>query len=1237
MFLPELLKEFFSQVAPTTAEQKLAKKNELKARGTLLMALPNKHQLNFNSYKDAKTLMKAIEKRFRGSKETKKVQKTLLKQQYENFTDVNLKFLRSLPSKWKTQTLIWRNKADLEEQSLDDVFNCLKIYEAKIKHSSSIDTTTQNLAFVSSSNTDSTTGSVIVAASVSVVCTKTPASSLPNVDSSSNAVIYSFFTSQSTSPQLDNEDLKRIDVDDLEEIDLRWQMAMLTIRARRFLQKTGKNLGANGPTSMEEEPANYALMAFSSLSSSSDNEHVETSISAATPKPTSLKPTSSGIKRNRKACFVCKSVDHLIKDYDFHATKMAQPTPRNHAHMGNHKQYAPLTHTNLKKHMVFAVVLTQSKPVSITAVRPVSAVMPKIKGKQGKWEWRSKCPILDHLSRTTSASMTLKRFDYNDALGRSKSVMAWGTCLIYLILRSLMVDVLPLEVTLRVMCDKKKSVLFTDTGCLVLSLDFKLLDESQVLLRVPRDNNMLHIDLFRPSFVKSLNKKSYCLVVTDDYSRFAWVFFLATKDETSPILKTFINGLENQLSLKVKVIRSDNGTEFKNNDLNQFCRMKGIKREFNVPRTPQQNGIAEKENRTLIEAAKTMLQIHFYPFHFKLRQLILLNSDGDAAFNGKEHDFDAKKPESEVSVSSVARIEAIRLFLAYASFMSFMVYQINVKSEFLYGTIEEEVYAPRAWYETLANYLLENGFQRGKIDQTLFIKRPKTDERQVPDELNGGTHILFGSSGSAPIDTKKPLLKDPDGEDVDVNTYKSMIGSLMYLTSSRPDIMMQIDLLAVQEANSCRHFIHRGCRLISWQCKKQIVVATSSIEVALVDKEKVVVTEATSRDALHLDDAEGVDCLPNEEIFAELARMGYEKPSTKLTFYKAFFSSQWNLVRNVDSTTKFYMYPRFLQLIIRNQVGDRSTHTTKYILPALTQKVFANIRIVGKGFFGVKTPLFEGMLVEQEIDEEGAVDEHVEEVDTGDVAQGDDSAAHGEVQQTPPQSPQVQPPLPQPQQADDFPMSLLQEAMDACAALTRRVEHLEYDNVAQALEITKLKRRVKKLEKRNKDDAVVLEDDKEEDRKVDAAVKNVEEAKVDEIDVVTTAKLITEVVTATSETITAGSAVITTAEDQVPAATTATLTAAPARDEAIDHVKRKAKEDPAVKIYQVIKRKPQTEAQAKKNMMMYLKNVVGFKMDYFKGMSYDDIRPIFEAKFNSIVAFLLKIKEQIEEDENRAL
>nr|GFB00306.1 hypothetical protein [Tanacetum cinerariifolium] len=117
----------------------------------------------------------------------------------------------------------------------------------------------------------------------------------------------------------------------------------------------------------------------------------------------------------------------------------------------------------------------------------------------------------------------------------------------------------------------------------------------------------LHMDLFGPTFIKSLSKKSYSLVITDDYNRFSWVFFLASKDETPSVLNTFIIGLENLLSLKVKIIRCDNGIEFKIFDLNQFCGLKGIKREFSVPRTPQQNGIAERKNKTLIEAARTLL------------------------------------------------------------------------------------------------------------------------------------------------------------------------------------------------------------------------------------------------------------------------------------------------------------------------------------------------------------------------------------------------------------------------------------------------------------------------------------------------------------------------------------------------------------------------------------------------------------------------------------------------------
>nr|GEW30512.1 hypothetical protein [Tanacetum cinerariifolium] len=185
--LTRLVEGAVQPVAHTTTEQKLARKNELKACSTLLMALPDKHQLKFNSHKDAKTLMEAIENSESLDQIHDRLQKLVSQLKIHGVSlfqkDVNLKFLRSLPSEWKTHTFIWRNKADLKKYSLDNLFNSLKIYEAKVKHSSFTGTTTQNLAFMSSSSTDSTADSVSVAASVYVVCAKMHVSSLPNVDS----------------------------------------------------------------------------------------------------------------------------------------------------------------------------------------------------------------------------------------------------------------------------------------------------------------------------------------------------------------------------------------------------------------------------------------------------------------------------------------------------------------------------------------------------------------------------------------------------------------------------------------------------------------------------------------------------------------------------------------------------------------------------------------------------------------------------------------------------------------------------------------------------------------------------------------------------------------------------------------------------------------------------------------------------------------------------------------------
>nr|GEW99247.1 glutamic acid-rich protein-like [Tanacetum cinerariifolium] len=374
---------------------------------------------------------------------------------------------------------------------------------------------------------------------------------------------------------------------------------------------------------------------------------------------------------------------------------------------------------------------------------------------------------------------------------------------------------------------------------------------------------------------------------------------------------------------------------------------------------------------------------------------------------------------------------------------------------------------------------------------------------------------------------------------------------------------------------------------------------------------------------------ESIACLM-KRFFAELARMGYEKQSTKLIFYKAFFLSQWKfLIHTIlqSMSAKRTSWNEFSSAMASAVIclsTGRQFNFSKYIFESLVRNVDSSSKFymylrVGKGFSRVEMPLFEGMLVAGEPEEQGDAEE--------------------------------------------------QEALDACAALTRRVERLEHDKVAQALEITKLKKRVKKLERANKvkvlklrrlkkvgtslrielsADTTDIEDASNQGRMIDnldrdtgvslmndAGIEKKAKDAQEAVEVLTTAMLITEVVAtipAASATTTAvPAATITAAPVRVAAASTRRRKGVAIRDleeestaiisaetkskdkgkgimsVAIDHVKQKAKEDSYVQRYHVIKKRPQTEAQAQRNMIMYLKNVAGFRLDYFKGMSYDNI------------------------------
>nr|GEU30125.1 hypothetical protein [Tanacetum cinerariifolium] len=376
---------------------------------------------------------------------------------------------------------------------------------------------------------------------------------------------------------------------------------------------------------------------------------------------------------------------------------------------------------------------------------------------------------------------------------------------------------------------------------------------------------------------------------------------------------------------------------------------------------------------------------------------------------------------------------------------------------------------------------------------------------------------------------------------------------------------------------------------------------------------------------------ESIDCLPKEEIFTELLRMGMS--------WNEFSSSMASAVICLSTGRKFIF--------------------SKYIFDSLQDDDAAD---------------------------EGAAS----------VAVDDDLPSTSQVQPTTPPSPISQPPSPQqqPQSSQDAEilMDLFYTLLETCTILTRRVEHLEQDKIPQSLEITKLKQRIGEIianidadeDVTLKDVAVVAkcvasaEKDAEIEKNADVLSMHdgeVEPSEIQEVvEVVTTAKLVTEVVTAASATITDATtpvtaAAITTAPSAArrrkgvvirdPKETTTPFIIIhsepkskelrkgimveepkPLKKQAQieqDKAYRKKKEDNTVMRYQSLKRKPQTEAQAKKNMMIYLRNMAGFKMDHFKGMGYDDIRPIFEKKFNSNVAFLEKTREQMEEENSKAL
>ncbi|GJT68383.1 retrovirus-related pol polyprotein from transposon TNT 1-94 [Tanacetum coccineum] len=932
---------------PVTAEEKTNKKNDVKARGLLLMALPNEHQLTFSQYPNAKSMFASIETRFGGNAATKKTQKTLLKQQYKNFS-ASSAYLRL-------------------RLCINDLYNNFKIVEQKLKKIVGTSSGGQNMAFMTALSTSSTNDANIGSPQVSAASPSVNAAS-PQVctASVSDNNVYAFMIENPNGFNVLHQDLEQIHEDDLEAIDLKWQLSLLSVRAKKYYQRTGKKIFINAnDTAGDDKSKQGGQSEIRQLQEARNNEDT--------------------IFKEMLAIDWCRTHEGKPQhdDKGFVDSGCSRHMTGNIAYLSDFKEFDG-------GYVAFGG----------------GAYGDKITGK---------------------GTLKTDNIDFKDVY---------------------FVNELNFNLfSVSQMCDKNNYVLFTDTECLVLSLIFKLPDENQILLKIPKKDNMYSFDMKNiipkeslTCLVAKATLDESCLAIGRD-CRFTCVFFLTTKDETSEILKNFIKEIENLVDKKVKIIRSDNGTEFKNKLLDDFCREKSVSTacyvqnrvlvvkphnktpyelfrgfkpalsfmrpfgchvtilntldslgKFNgksdegtseevsqdcimmpiwkdtsyfdsptkdvdngkpktaddaqkqvedvntaspneqdnteeelevdlgnitnsyiVPSTPNtrnhkdyliDNVIGEVKSTVqtkrmskptseqwflsevyeqithntlntclyacflshieLTSIAKALSDSSWVEamqeelLQFKLQQVstVILLIEKKAI--GTKWVFKNKKDERGIVIRNkarlvaqghrqeegihyeevfapVARIEAIRLFLVYASFMGFLVYQMDINSAFLYGTIEEEVYvtqppgfkdpdhpdkvykvvkalyglhqAPRAWYETLANYLLSNRFKRGKIDQTLFIKKQKGDilllQVYVDDIIFGSTNKELSEilkkfnysdvmSASTLVDLEKPLVKDGDADDVDVHLYRSMIGSLMYLTTSRPDIMFAV-------------------------------------------------------------------------------------------------------------------------------------------------------------------------------------------------------------------------------------------------------------------------------------------------------------------------------------------------------------------------------------------------------------------------------------------------------------
>ncbi|GJR53792.1 ribonuclease H-like domain-containing protein [Tanacetum coccineum] len=755
-------------IPPKTAEQKLARKNELKAKSTLLLAIPDEHLLKFHGIKDAKTLWEAIKARFGGNKESKKMQKTILKQQYENFAasrsegldktydrfqklisqleihgevisqeDANLKLLRSLPSAWNNIALIMRNKSDLDTLSMDDLYNNLKV------------------------------------------------------------------------PQLDNEDLEQIDTDDLEEMDLKWQVAMLTMRVKRFLKKTGRNLNFNGKETVGFDKTNVECYNchkrghFARECRAPRNQRNRNGYGPKRNAPVDISTTNALVVQDRIGGYDWSfQAEEGITNFALMAYTSQGSSSSLSYQMGLESLEARIVvheknEAVYEEDIAFLKYDVQVKDISIKDLKnqpsaPIIEDWDTDSDNNIEYPRKSQSPRGNR--RNWNGMMTQK-------LGNGFEFI------------------------------KKACFVCGSFNHLIKDCDFhdNKMVEKPVLNNKGRVTGQREI---RPVWnnVQWVNHQNK---LTHPYPKKNFVpIAVATKLGQVPVNAAKQNSPRAATSISTARPVNTAAPKSKVNDAlpktySYFKAHSPVRRAFN------QKSAAKTYN--LNEKVKTA----------RVNNVTTAGPKASAVVGYKENAVKSStcwiwRPTGNV-IDHTSKDSGSYMFkrFDYVDLQGRLKHMIGNKP-FLTD-----------YQEVDGGFVAFTGSLRGGVmqrDDGIFISQDK----YVVDILKKFDFVTMKTS-STPIETHKALLKDEEVENVDVHLCRSMIGSLMYLTASRPDIMFAVCACARFQVTPKVSHLHAdytgasldrkstigGCqflgkRLILWQCKKQTIVSNSTTEAEYV-------------------------------------------------------------------------------------------------------------------------------------------------------------------------------------------------------------------------------------------------------------------------------------------------------------------------------------------------------------------------------------------------------------------